>query len=289
MIRFVLTTFFLAAFLSTSASADQDLVCARTGTAPSVDGDGSDAAWSKAEGLVTRDLVANLDMHLQCVHSGAKVFFLVSFADDAENRLHKTLQWDPDQLRYRTGPNREDTFVFKWSMEPGDVDLSLSSAQSYKADIWYWKADRTDPVGYADDKSHTYSSSPLPRATKLVSKDGRRFYLVRPGDEGDAAYLIHVRSRFEGESVRRYDNQQPSGSRSDIRAKGQWRNGVWFVEFARALVTDHADDVQFDFAKRYQFGVSRHEVAGRPRDPQIDIPMFGAGEVGEPLTLSFER
>ena len=69
--------------------------------------------------------------------------------------------------------------------------------------------------------------------------------------------------------------------------KGRWHNGAWTVEFRRKLRTGHMDDVQFDLAHAYQFGISRYEVAGRARNPDIEQPDFGAGEVGESLFLQF--
>ena len=42
-----------------------------------------------------------------------------------------------------------------------------------------------------------------------------------------------------------YLEVKPSGSASDVRAKGQWADGWWTVEFARRLDTGHDDDTSF--------------------------------------------
>ena len=55
---------------------------------------------------------------------------------------------------YDVGPDRGDCFVFKWAMDAAVNDLSVHSDHPYMADIWFWKANRTDPAGYADDKYH---------------------------------------------------------------------------------------------------------------------------------------
>ena len=192
------------------------------------------------------------------------------------------------QGRYVQGPDREDTFVVKWSMEPLPVDLSMDADEPYRADIWFWKAHRTDHAGYADDKMHIYSRTEVPGAYVLISRQGQRFYVSRDGDAGDAAYANRVYGVYEGERRPPYRYQTPTGSRADVRAKGQWREGLWTVEFSRKRVTDHADDLQFRWPGRYLFGVSRFEIAGRPPNPQLEEPYYGAGDVSEQLELVIE-
>ena len=86
----------------------------------------------------------------------------------------------------------------------------------------------------------------------------------------------------------RYRFAQPSGSRADVRAKGQWQDGRWTIEFARPLQTGHSDDIAFRMDRRYRFGVSRFEIAGRKRNPALEQPDFGRGDVGELLYLVFQ-
>jgi hypothetical protein len=197
--------------------------------------------------------------------------------------------WNADENRYVIGPQREDTLVLKWNMEPLFTDISLSADAGYKADIWFWKAVRTDPTGFADDKSQTYSDQPMNKATPLLSKSDREFFLSRRGDAGRSAYQVVTPTEFAGEQRHGYTNRKPEGSRADVRAKGVWSNGWWTVEFARDLVTGNDDDVQFATTRRFQFGVSRYEVAGRRPDPSLQIPLYGSGEVGENLVLMFSR
>lgn len=188
---------------------------------------------------------------------------------------------------YRMGPRREDSFVFKWSMESRPVDLSLSGDRPYRADIWFWKAARTDHAGYADDKMHLYHVHQQKKAKKLLSKSGRIFYLRRMGDAGRAAYATVLHDQFSGPTVSQFIFRNPEGSRADVRAKGVWQEGLWTIEWRRKLKTGHPDDVSFELSGSYPFGVSIYEIAGRKEDPQSDKPRFGGGEVGESLTLIF--
>jgi hypothetical protein len=272
----------------TPVAGDQQLVSVKVDKAPAIDGKSDDAVWAQAKSVTTRDAIASTEITLKSVYTEDEVFMLVQYPDRTENRAHKSLMWDEAAKRYRSGPQREDTFVFKWSMEPYVVDLSVSADKPYQADIWYWKAHRTDPSGYADDKVQIYSITELNDAKKVISKSGRRFYLRRIGDTGAAAYRPVIAQEYTEPQVPKFSFQQPSGSRADVRAKGVWRDGVWTIEFRRKLNTSHDDDVQFEKSGGYRFGVSRHEIAGRARkDPTSEQPNHGAGDIGEHFTLVF--
>jgi hypothetical protein len=233
--------------------------------------------------------LAEANLTIKAVYTDDRIYVLASFPDPDENRTHKTQIWVPDQDRYRTGADREDTFVIKWSMEPGAIDLRVDADQPYKADIWFWKAHRTDPNGYADDKMHVYSALEGPNSKTVISKRGLRFFLDRPGDTGRSAYKTMVQSEHAGDTIPFFESRQPKGSRADVRAKGVWRDGTWTVEFSRKLVTNNPDDIQFNVDQAYQLGVSRYEIAGRKRNPDLDQPWYGAGEITGLLSLQFQR
>lgn len=279
----------LSFFACSTAWANLELHCQHVTTAPVVDGRGNDSVWTATQAVTTQDAIAGIDHQIRCAYSAGQVFILVRFPDPDENREHKPLIWNADQQRYVIGPQREDTLVLKWNMEPFFTDISLSADNAYKADIWYWKSVRTDPTGLADDKHQIYSDRPMKKSSPMLSKSDREFYLTRRGDAGSSAYQLSLPSGFVGEQLSGYTNRTPQGSRADVRAKGTWSNGWWTVEFARDLVTGHDDDVQFDDNRRFQFGVSRYEIAGRQPDPALQVPLFGSGEVGDDLVLTFKR
>lgn len=285
--RFSLKFILISTLLLTwnSSWANIDLICAASSASPVVDGVGDDSIWLGAQSISTHDAVADIDHEIRCVHTDEQIFFLVRFPDTDENREHKPLVWNSKEQRYVLGSTREDTLVLKWNMEPLFTDISLSADEVYKADIWYWKSVRTDHAGFADDKLHIYSDQPLQKGKRLFSKSGRRFYLLREGDAGRSAYKTLSPAVFESDRMTGYELRMPEGSRADVRAKGHWSNGWWTVEFARDLTTGNPDDVQIAAKQRYQFGISRYEIAGRAPQPEIEIPLFGSGEVGENLVL----
>jgi len=254
---------------------------------PVIDGLAKDAAWGKAREIRTHDKAADLIITLKAAYTDKEIFLLVTFSDPDESRTHKSWTWDSVREFYTVGNDREDVFVIKWSIDPQTTDLSIHADSPYLADIWYWKACRTDGAGFADDKLHIYSPEESHDATKTVSRSGRTMYLLRNSDEGSSAYTIDLQSDYTGEILPRFHINQPVGSRADVKAKGHWENGSWTIEFRRNLLTGNHDDVQFNPEQKYFFGVSRYEIAGRDANPKLSQPLFGTGDVGESLWLKF--
>jgi len=273
--------------IHTACYAAQTIIAEKVDEPPVIDGKDNDAVWATTQAIVTHDTVANIDMMLKAIYTHKEIFFLVSFPDPDESRMHKAWVWDKDMEIYKQGPTREDCFVFKWSMMSKPVDLSIYSDEPYAADIWLWKACRTDPAGFADDKIDRLYLDNLPDSRKLTSKSGKTMYLQRLGDEGTEAYKNTLFVEYQGDNLPHFESQTPAGSRADIRAKGVWSDGTWTIEFGRALTTGNEDDIQFEPDKSYQFGVSRYEIAGREPEPNASQPLFGCGDISEELTLRF--
>ncbi|WP_305044096.1 ethylbenzene dehydrogenase-related protein [Geoalkalibacter sp.] len=287
--RFVFLSAALVATLAAlPAQARPTLVAAKVAAAPVIDGAAADAAWASAEELRVRDQVAEVDISLKAVYTAEEIFFLVSYADPEENRLHKPWVWNKSLESYVPGPQREDSFTFKWNMMDRPVDLSNFSDDSYRADVWYWKAGRSDPSGYSDDQTHILSDTPDRRAQEVTSRSGRKRYLVRPPDAGDAASEPRLVLDYEGEVVDQFTHRAPTGSRADIKAKGVWKDGRWTIEFARKLDTGHDDDLRFDpkAGLDYLFGVSIYGLYGEPLDPSQPT-RYGQGRISELIHLNF--
>ena len=288
-IKISLLSLILCFSFSVNIYADQTIIVKKVDNAPIIDGDSSDPVWNNAIEIITHDNVADIDVSLKSAYTDKDIFFLVSFPDPTESREHKTYFWDSDLEMYKTGPEREDCFIFKWNMELNPVDLSLDSDNPYEADLWFWKANRTDPAGFADDKKHILRITSDKTATKRISKSGNILFLSRPGDEGTPAYNGLLHEEYKGDKLPKYENIIPTGSRADVKAKGTWKEGRWTIEFSRALNTGQSDDVQFNVPQNFQFGISRFESAGTNPNPNQDQPLYGAGEVSETLYLNFEQ
>ncbi|MDJ0782962.1 MAG: ethylbenzene dehydrogenase-related protein [Desulfosarcinaceae bacterium] len=268
-------------------AALQDVVAVKVTAPPIIDGVPDDAAWAQIPFTRTRDVVAHIDMALKVAHDRQRIYFLVRYPDSDESRLHKPWVWNAAKAMYEVGNEREDTCVLKWAMQPDTNDLSVFANRGYRADLWFWKAHRTDPSGFADDKYQVLSARESAKAKAVTSRGGRTMYLQRKGDAGDAAYAVNLLLTFAGDKRPQFKAKTPTGSRADVRAKGRWQDGYWTIEWSRPLMTANEDDVQFDLDQTYTFGVSRYEIAARDADPRLSQPLYGAGDVGEVLTLSF--
>lgn len=273
--------------MSNMAFAEQSIVSTKVETPPVIDGDINELIWENVKPTPIKDQASGTMILLRSVYSGDKVYFSVFFNDSVENPLHKPWLWDKDKEVYETGAHREDTFVFKWNMMDKKVDLSNFSDDSYKADVWYWKANRTNPAGYADDKNQELSDSQSEKSTEVESLTGKKRFLSRHSDKGKPAYTEFKPTTFTESLIDRYPKSMPKGSRADVIAKGQWKDGSWTIEFERKLVTGHSDDVQFDLSKEYLFGVSIFSLYGKPHDPNSPN-LYGRGRISDPLLLSFE-
>lgn len=267
--------------------ADQTLIARKVNQDPVIDGVAADKAWSKAGEITTHDKIADIDITLKAVYTGEKIFFLVSYPDKDESRMHRSWVWNKKTEEYDGGKDREDVFVIKWNMVGKPVDLSVFADNPYKADIWFWKACRTDPSGYADDKVQHLSAEHLNKAREISRKFGEKMYLQRLGDNGDSAFKSSLYVEYNGDVVPRFKSRKPTLSRADIKAKGVWADGRWTIEFGRKLNTANQNDILLNPKKTYLFGVSRYEIAGRKAEPDSEQPLYGSGDVGEALTLKF--
>jgi hypothetical protein len=172
-------------------------------------------------------------------------------------------------------------------------------------DEWHWKAARTNPIGYLDDK--WMDNKVLTKAQEPDLHDRREAahhgdakgegnlnYSDNKTDDGrpkfmpaskmtDSQFLKkekaisidYLKTSFnKGATIPGYILARPKGSRGDVDAKGEWRNGRWTLEIGRKLVTtDKAHDVQFnDLNETYSFGIAVFDNDGmnvhtRPLDP----------------------
>jgi len=277
----------LSISISNMAFAEQSIVSTKVNTPPLIDGDINEQTWQAIKPVVIEDQASGNMILLRSVYSGDKVYFSVWFSDSVETPLHKPWIWDKDKEAYETGAHREDTFVFKWNMMDKKVNLSNFSDNSYMADVWYWKANRTNPAGYADDKNQKLSDSPSKKSTELVSSTGKKRFLSRRSDKGKPAYEEFKPTSFIEALIDRYPKSTPEGSRADVIAKGKWQGGYWTIEFERKLDTGYTDDIQFDLSKEYLFGVSIFSLYGRPHDPSSPN-LYGRGRISDLLLLSFK-
>ena len=254
--------------------------------APVIDGRANESFWEAAPAITTLDYSSQRPITLRSAHGKGEIFFLVSFPEEFPQETHKTWVWDRKEEVYREGTDREDVFIFKWSMSGNGVDLRLREPMPHKADIWFWKAFRTNPAGYADDKGQGVSTKGGPMARKLQSAKYGTLFFERWGDTGKPPWEEKVFYDFQGDRLAQFAPRQPTGSRGDVRAKGAWAKGQWTIEFARKLKTGHDDDVVFTPGASYLFAVACYAMALDTPHAEWSRPLYRTGDAFDRLLLS---
>lgn len=261
------------------------LVSLRVTEAPLIDGRAQESFWKTAPPITTLDYSSQRPITIRSVFTTQEIFFLVTYPEHAPSETHKTWTWDAKEEVYREGPDREDVFIFKWSMSGNAVDLRLRDPEPHRADIWFWKARRTNPSGYADDKWQSVALTPGPSSRKIPSAGRGTLHFQRWGDAGKAAWEEKFFFDYQGPQLSKYVPVQPAGSRADVRAKGVWANNQWTIEFGRKLNTGHDDDVVFTPGGIHLFGVSCYAMAYDTPHQEWSQPLYRTGDVFDRLLL----
>ena len=214
--------------------------------APTVDGDA--AEWSSLPAVrvpLHRSHPAITSVLVTAGRHDGRVFLLARWRDGTEDRVHKPWVWDLDTGRYVTGPEREDRFALQFAMA-GDYDTNWASGRTFVADMWHWKASRSDPHGLAHDKLTRITREKQLRSAKIRDPLGGTLYVARPSDGGGSLYTTARYGRRQAPVMPKYLlARSVTGSVADVSARGVWRDGTWTLELSRALDTGHDDDVRF--------------------------------------------
>ncbi len=250
--------------------APASLVCARAATAPSLDGRADDAAWSAAQPLTLTakhamepDKGASTPVTIRSVRTDTHVYFLVEWDDGTESVSHKSWTWNQQAGKYEEGKDREDMCSLAFEHTGPFVADMLAGVEGVW-DVWHWKAARTNPQGYAMDKTHRYSKSkPEVKANAHKTADGSQIWIARPEDSGDSAEKKQpAPARHEADTVPQFITTAPTGSAADVQARGRWAGGRWTLELARRLDTHQADDTALDPSRSYLMSAAVFDHTG---------------------------
>lgn len=243
----------------------------RVAEAPAVDGGAGDAVWNHARALqVTAHKVwprpepQVTPVVLKSVHTDTHVYFLARWRDETrDDAAHKPWVWNASKSAYEEGSGREDMFTLAFQ-HTGALVPDMLSGEAGVWDILQWKATRTNPQGYAMDRTHRYTpEKPAVKAKSYTARDGRTVWIARPEDAGDTVEKKQpAPAEHQGDRVPQYLPGTPSGSQADVRAKATWADGWWTLELERKLDTGHADDTAFDRELVYRMAVATHDRTG---------------------------
>lgn len=293
------TLFMLFGLLALAASvpaAVNELKAMKIDKGPVIDGK-PDKIWNKVRPIqikLTEGKQGEVTASVKALYSETDLYLLIRWKDSTES-LNRLYEFDGTQWKEREGD--EDRLGILWNMNDSIKDFEKkgcfvlcheegkymqTNAPNERGDIWHWQAQRSNPVGYADDQILTnkmhkhYHGTQLhesgrfndkrewggfsnnwdkaTKSPKFMFKDRTQSgpILIRP-----ESVKIPKDAVFQkGTILPREVLGKPHGSRGDIEAKGVWNKGTWTLEIKRALDTGHEDDIQFDPSKIYHFGMS---------------------------------
>lgn len=276
-------------------AAKNELKATKAAKGPVIDGK-PDKIWNKVRPIkikMTEGKQGNVTASVKAMYTDTHLYLLFRWKDPTES-YNRVYEFDGAKWNKRKG--NEDRLGMLWNIndsikefkEKGCAALCHEEGKYMKtnapgemADIWHWKSQRSNPVGYADDqllldvlkkKGHeetgrvsdkkeggSYSKNWDKKAKrpKYIFKNGTKSGSILA--KAEAVSISKDASFTKGTVLPREVLAKPIGSRGDIEAKGIWRKGTWTLEIKRALSTGHGDDVQFDPIKEYYFGLSIYD------------------------------
>ncbi len=219
--------------------------------APRIDGR-IDSVWSNAKALTVtiREAIgggAPNDVILRALHTDDSLYVLAQWQDKTRSDMRDPYIWHEGTNQYERPTLPDDQFAIEFPLE-GDFLISMLPEEgAYTADVWHWKAGRSNLGGWVDDKRHIISKDPIEGAMKYSMGGHNTVYISRPMDEGQAAYRSKpIPIAYTGDVIPSYEPQQPSGSLTDIPGKGIHNGNGWILEMTRNFNTGNPDDAVID-------------------------------------------
>ena len=282
----------------TKPKGDLVLISQKVKSAPA---DVGSSQWSKAKqakivltgaGTVEGKII---EQKVKSVHTKDDIFFLFEWPDKDKSMNKKKWKYtggkwvkqkgDEDRLGVVWEINRIDKFATKGcavlchneSKNEKEWYYAVSSSKE-KADLWHWKAVRSNPVGYTEDGYVTTNPSKKPEEGRKRDAGSGKAKGNSTKDKSAPAYMqdsakspsipgsllvaqaveIKSSSTFkEGDEIPGYMlNTAWTGSFADTKTKGVWKDGKWTVIISRKLKTGNDDDVQYNTRKKYPFAIA---------------------------------
>ncbi|MCH7701325.1 MAG: hypothetical protein IID37_06525 [Planctomycetes bacterium] len=222
-----------------------------TSTPPAVDGR-IDQVWSTAKPLTVNVREAMGGGHprpvvLRALYTDDSLYVLAQWPDATASGMRDPYVWNPQTHRYDRPTKPDDQFALEFPIQ-GDFDLNMLTVDhAYVADVWHWKAGRSNLGGWVDDKRHVISQSAAAGAKEYRLGGHGTVYIQRPMDAGRASYTVTPAPTHRvGNVVASFGPQEPSGSQADIRGQGLHDGRGWTLEMTRKLDTGHPDDAVID-------------------------------------------
>ena len=264
------------------ASANAAQVLTAVTTTQEITIDGNTADWDGIAGITVplsgKGGVDSVEMRA-AIRDG-RIYVLAIWYDSSKNILHKPYKWNAAAGKYKKDKQKEDRFALSLRMS-GTFSANKVDGSPFEADVWHWKASRSNPAGIAHDKMWKVSKTPFEKSKEWPTPSGGVVYLARTSDEGDRLYKPVKYDVKQDEIMPRYEvNLTPTGSIADVQAKGVWRDGRWYLEMARDLDTGHSDDAVIPASGSIEIAVAAfNNVDGRKHSVSevLTLRTYGSG------------
>lgn len=235
---------------NTSLTKTDNITVSKIKVPPFLDGISMDKCWREIPGyaLMFTQGKNQQEIKLKACTDNSKIFFLIEYQTESENRQHQIWHWDPVRQAYIPGTEKEEVFTIILAEKPDN---------NSKADIWIWRAARTDPVNKADDLFY-FESDKINQSPKNIIMD-----------KGEICWFSKYFGDYAGTQLPRFYNRTPKGSAADVSAKGNWDKKHLKIEFSRLLGTGNKDDIPL---KKGTFYIQVHR--GTPTIKSINKNKF---------------
>jgi hypothetical protein len=261
-------------------------------TAPTIDGDGSDTVWENGTALTVG--AGAVDVDITSVFTTTDIYFRATWSDSTESVGKKEWSFNVVSNEWEQDGD-EDRLALTWNISTTDFNtqgcgvichppLMNTSTPGETMDTWHWKAARTNPSGWLDDKffnstdrqgdnknSGGYSdnkqtldftddpanSTDVPMYWEPLATGADALSITQA--EIDAGETKLITTAFANGAlvdedstvldnatlIPGYYSSRPTGSRGDVEAKATFASGAWTLEWGRSLDTGNSDDIQF--------------------------------------------
>ena len=213
---------------------------------------------------------------IRAFYTDQEVFLRLSWEDATRDQA--MFDWEYDGERWQNTESYEDGFGLLWDAKGQFNDFSCSYAchiqdfgvnkASFHAsnkmrmvkenqwlDLWNWKAARTAPFGFADDRYLDHRGMHGDTPGEIFSENSQHRLSgsadLRPFTDGDSPIYDAERVpadegfRPPGTLAPGYLVKQPVAGRADVLAVSNHEDGRWTVVLRRALRTGDPHDVVF--------------------------------------------
>lgn len=234
-----------------------------TGT-PVLDGVLSTNEWNATS------ITTSTGVTLNAMADGQYLYMSATWNDATENIYKNKLSYDGSTWT-KSGDEDRIAFIFDSGLNGTDggncatmCHVPVMNTNGGKADLWHWKAVRSNPMGFVDDTyidsvdrhgdpgtgatsdntlvfghpSFMSVNDPHANVDFLLKDDAALnafdpYGVMTTYSKTTSTSFDSLASFNSGDFIPGYVLRVPSGDRASVMAAGKWSNGVWTVEFKK--------------------------------------------------------